>query len=168
MNKEQAQKRINELKGYYGHLAAWGATSVFLMVLNLITGDEFLWFIIPVLGWGIGVAIHTAQVFWTGNDWEARKMAELTGLKETQDEVHKLTERMDALVTIMSGVDWDNIDPELLQTKRTLESAQADLTKLQASNDPQGQAEVSREIERLEAFVTSPRFAYYDMASRDT
>ena len=68
----------------------------------------------------------------------------------------------------MSGVDWDNIDPELLQTKRTLESAQADLTKLQASNDPQGQAEVSREIERLEAFVTSPRFAYYDMASRDT
>ncbi len=166
MDEEQALQRIEDLKGFYAHLAAYVAGNIFLVAVNLITSSEFLWFVFPLLGWGIGLVIHAAQVFWTGSDWEARKMEELTGLKETKNEVQRLAERTDALVTILASVDWERIDPELMHTRKSLEAAQDRITELRGRSDPASQAEVAREIERLEAFVTSSKFDYYDQASR--
>ena len=167
MNEEQAQKRIEELKGFYGHLTAYVAVNLFLFFLNMFTSPDAIWFVYPLFGWGIGLVIHAFEVFWTGNDWEARKMEELTGLKSTKDEVQRLSERTDALVTILASVDWEKIDPELLQTRRNLEAARDRINGLRNSGDARSQAEVTREIERLEEFVTSPKFAYYDLAAKD-
>jgi len=167
VEKEQARKRINELRDYYSHLAAYLAVNLFLFGLNMFTGPGEIWFIYPLLGWGIGILIHTAKVFWTGGNWEERKMEELTGYRETQDELHKLSERTDALVTILSSVNWEKIDPELVETRDTLEAAKASLAELNDRNDPESKKEVTEQIEKLEAFVSSSRFEYYDLASND-
>ena len=166
MNEDQARERIKELKGFYGHLASYVTVNVFLIGLNLLTGPDYLWFFFALFGWGIGLAIHAVQVFWTGGDWEARKLEELTGLRHTQEELQRLSERTDALITILSGVDWENIDPALMQTRDNLERARQKIAALRTREDPEGRDQVLREIERLEEFVTSAKFNYYDLASR--
>ncbi len=166
MNEEQARERIEELRGFYAHLAAYVAVNVFLILVNLVTSSGFLWFIFPLAGWGIGLAIHAVMVFWTGNEWETRKLEELTGLKQTQDELQRLSERTDALVTILASVDWERIDPELLRTRDNLEEARERVRALRTHADPGVQEEVREEIEKLEAFVTSSEFAYYDQAAK--
>lgn len=167
VNEEQARERIEELKGYYSHLAAYIAVNLFLFGLNMATSPGHLWFIYPLLGWGIGVAIHTAEVFWTGPDWESRKMEELTGYRNTRDELEKLSERTEALVTILSSVNWEKIDPELVETRTTLESAKQQLDQLREHGDPASQRDVTKQIEKLEEFVTSSKFDYYTLAAND-
>lgn len=176
MDEAQARKRIQELKRYRRHLASYIAVNLFLFALNMIDDPGDIWFVYVLLGWGIGLAIHTFNVFWSGGDWEQRKLEELTGLKSTQDEVQRLSERMDALVQIMASVNWERIDPQLLDTRRNLEEAQRRLAALErgegeggtdgARDDARRREELAREIEKLEAFVTSAKFRYYDMASR--
>ena len=166
MNQEQARKRIRVLQGFYWHLASFIAVNLFLLAINLLTSPGTLWFLFPLLGWGIGLGIHSAVLFM-GKDWEERKMEELTGLKTTRDELHKLAERTDTLARIMASVDWERIDPELKSTKQNLESARHRLADLQARGDTAGQKELAREIERLEEFVTSPRFSYYELAAQE-
>lgn len=47
-----------------------------LVVVNLVYVPEFLWFYIPLVGWGIGLTIHyLVTVRFTGratDDWQAR------------------------------------------------------------------------------------------------
>lgn len=169
MDEEQARKRIKELKGYYGHLASYVVVNLFLFTLNMITSPGDIWFIYPLLGWGIGLAIHTFDVFGTGVDWESRKLDKLTGRERrqsTEKGLAQLSERADALVTILSGIDWENIDPELTSTRQNLEQAQRQLAELRAHDDPKAREALAREIERLEKFVTSTKFNYYELASR--
>ncbi len=165
MNEEQARERVDVLRGYYSHLASYVAVNLFLAAINLVTSPGSWWFIYPLLGWGIGLAIHTAEVFWTGTDWEERKLQELTGLTQAQDELQRLSERTDNLITILSSVEWDKIDPALMTTKDNLEDARNKIVALRAHNDPTSQQEVTREIEKLEAFVTSSKFDFYEMAA---
>ncbi len=167
MNKEEARERVEELRDFYSHLAAYVAVNLFLFGLNMFTDSDGIWFIYPLLGWGIGIVIHAADVFWTGGDWAERKMEQLTGHRETQDELQRLSERTDALVSILSSVNWEKIDPELVETRDTLEAAKASLARLQDTDDTQSKKEVTEQIEKLEAFVTSSKFDYYDLASND-
>jgi hypothetical protein len=85
-NKEEsnylkAQKKIEEIKGFYGNLASYVVVNIGLVILNLVTSPEHLWFLYPALGWGIGVVIHGVNVFnympFLSTDWEERKMKEL-------------------------------------------------------------------------------------------
>jgi len=77
---EQAKKRVQEIKSFYAHLAVYVIVNAFLLVINLLTSPHALWFFWPLLGWGIGIAIHAAIVLsggaW-GKDWEARKLKQL-------------------------------------------------------------------------------------------
>ena len=66
----------------------------------------------------------------------------------------------------LEEVDWENIDPDLLRTKRNLEDAQARVASLKTRADAETQQEVREEIEKLEEFVTSSKFAYYDQAAK--
>lgn len=74
----KAQKRVEEIKGFYGHLTSYIVVMTGLMVLNLLTSPNNLWFLYPAMGWGIGVLVHGASVFnympFLGNDWEERKI----------------------------------------------------------------------------------------------
>ena len=163
MNREQAQERIEELRGFYSHLASFVGVNLFLVMINLTTSPGTWWFIYPLGGWGIGLLCHAFSVFFSDSRWEERKMQELTGWTTTQEEIDKLAERTDTLVRILSSVDWKAIDPELLQSKENLLKAQARMAG-PAAND-ESKEEVIRELEKLEAFVTSSKFDYYDKAS---
>lgn len=76
----QAKKRVEEIKGFYGNLIAYVVVNLGLMVLNLLTSPNHLWFFWPMLGWGIGVVFHGLKVFnyspFFNKEWEERKISE--------------------------------------------------------------------------------------------
>lgn len=167
MNQQQAEERIKELKDYYAHVGSFVAVNLFLFFLNMFTDPSNIWFVWPLFGWGVGLVIHTFTTFFGGKDWEMRKLQELTGLSETQDELARLSERTDNLVKILSSVNWEKIDPELLETKQNLEDARQRIVHLQQEGNERSQQEVSEQIEKLEEFVTSSKFDYYELAAQD-
>jgi hypothetical protein len=73
-----AKKKVNEIKGFYGNLASYILVNVILLVINLATSPEHLWFFWPLLGWGLGVLIHGMTVFqwfpFLGKEWEEKKI----------------------------------------------------------------------------------------------
>jgi hypothetical protein len=50
--------RVNARLSLYIHLAVYVAVNALLIVINLATSTAYLWFWWPLLGWGIGVALH--------------------------------------------------------------------------------------------------------------
>lgn len=91
-NEEQtsyyhAQKKVEELKGFYGNLASYIIFIGGLMALNLITYSDYLWFLWPAAGWGIGVVFHALKVFnympFLGSDWEEKKIREIMEKEKT-------------------------------------------------------------------------------------
>ncbi len=82
INKEElayqkAATRVKELKGFYGNLTSYCLVISFLAVLNLLTSPEYLWFLWPMLGWGIGIVAHAATTFGIGKEWEEKKINQL-------------------------------------------------------------------------------------------
>lgn len=77
----KAQKRVEEIKGFYGNLTSYIFVNIGLLVLNLVTSPNHLWFFWPLFGWGIGVAVHAMKVFnylpFFGEEWEQKKIKEL-------------------------------------------------------------------------------------------
>ena len=73
----KAARRVKELKNFYGNLTSYCIVIPFLLVLNLLTAPEHLWFYWPMLGWGIGLAVHAVSVFGIGKSWEEKKIQEL-------------------------------------------------------------------------------------------
>ena len=171
MNQEQAQERIDELSGFYAHLVTFIAVNAFLIMVNFATylsGDREIWFFYPLFGWGIGFVIHAFMVFATGSDWEERKMQELTGWSMTQAELERLADRTDNLIAILSDVNWEKIDPELVESKENLLNARDTIVEMRdhgtSSSAHADKDEVVKEIEKLEEFVTSSKFKFLDQA----
>lgn len=85
----KARKKVEEIKGFYGNLTAYIVVNIGLLVLNLMTSPEYLWFFWPMLGWGIGVAIHGMVVFnympFLGKDWEEQKIKEFMEREKDQN-----------------------------------------------------------------------------------
>lgn len=76
----QARKRVQALKGFYTHATVFVLVNVVLIVIDVATGNGW-WFYWPLLGWGIGLAVHGVNVFGIagrfGSDWEERKVQEI-------------------------------------------------------------------------------------------
>jgi uncharacterized membrane protein len=49
--------------GFYIHLAAYLAVNAALVGVNLLTTPGRLWFLWPLLGWGIGLLAHALAAF---------------------------------------------------------------------------------------------------------
>ncbi|MFP9099025.1 2TM domain-containing protein [Flavobacterium sp. RHBU_24] len=77
----KAQKKVDEIKGFYGNLFSYVIVIAGLAILNLATTPEHWWFLYPAFGWGLGVVLHGMSVFnympFLGNNWEERKIKEL-------------------------------------------------------------------------------------------
>lgn len=82
----RAKKRLEKIKGFYGHLASYVIVNLFLLVLigtGKVRSGESLWdfgmFATPLF-WGIGLAFHALGVFGPnlifGKNWEERKIKE--------------------------------------------------------------------------------------------
>ena len=77
---QRAQKQVENIKGFYGHLVSFVFVMFFLVVINLKYSPQYLWFFWPMLGWGIGLLFHGLKAFnyspFLGKDWENRKIKE--------------------------------------------------------------------------------------------
>ncbi len=77
---KEARKRVREKKDFYHNLIAYVCVIPFLIALNLRTSPEHWWFVYPMLGWGMGLAMHYLKVFgWPGApyrsaEWEEREI----------------------------------------------------------------------------------------------
>ena len=95
----KARKRLEELKGFYGHLLVYIVINTFIsvgkIIRNMYNGESFseaFWdmgtFIVWMF-WGIGVAYHAMQAFqynpFFGRDWEERKIEEFMNEDEQQN-----------------------------------------------------------------------------------
>lgn len=74
---ERAQKRVKEIKSFYGNLISYCIVIPFLIIVNLMTSPDDIWFYFPMLGWGIGVIAHGMSVFAIGKSWEEKKIREI-------------------------------------------------------------------------------------------
>ncbi|MEW2922460.1 MULTISPECIES: 2TM domain-containing protein [Flavobacteriaceae] len=77
---KRAKKRVEEIKGFYIHLAIYTVINAFILV-NIYLHSDYFWqwphFITP-FAWGIGLAMHGAKVFGYnlvfGKNWEERQI----------------------------------------------------------------------------------------------
>lgn len=60
---EIARKRVADKKKFHKHLATYIIFSCFFFFLNMTSGNGHMWFIYPVLGWGIGIASEYYKVY---------------------------------------------------------------------------------------------------------
>ena len=60
---QRAKKRVEAKFRFYIHLTVYIAVSFLLIIINLSTSAEYLWFKWPLIGWGIGVLFHALGVF---------------------------------------------------------------------------------------------------------
>lgn len=79
---EEARERVKELKDFYRNLITYIGVILLLMIINLITSPDYLWFLWVALFWGIGLILHASKVFilkgrFLGKEWEEKKMKEL-------------------------------------------------------------------------------------------
>ena len=71
---ERAKKRVEAKIGFYIHLAVYVGVNLLLLIINLTSSPQSLWFMWPLLGWGIGLFFHGLSVFvFSGRRLEAVK-----------------------------------------------------------------------------------------------
>ncbi|MEM9361804.1 MAG: 2TM domain-containing protein [Bacteroidota bacterium] len=77
---KRAKKRVDEIKGFYIHLAVYVGVNVFILA-NIVARSDSFWewghFITPFF-WGIGLLFHAAHTFkynpLFGKNWEERQI----------------------------------------------------------------------------------------------
>jgi len=79
---EEAKRRVKELKDFYRNLMTYVAVNILLIVINLITSPDKLWFFWVTIFWGIGIVLHASRVFilkgkFLGKEWEEKKIKEI-------------------------------------------------------------------------------------------
>lgn len=79
---EEAKRRVKELKDFYRNLMTYVAVNILLIVINLITSPDKLWFFWVTIFWGIGIVLHASRVFilkgkFLGQEWEEKKIKEI-------------------------------------------------------------------------------------------
>jgi hypothetical protein len=60
---QRAKKRVEAKIGFYIHLAVYAGVNILLIIINLSTSPQYIWFKWPLLGWGIGLFFHGMSIF---------------------------------------------------------------------------------------------------------
>jgi len=79
---ENAKKRVKQLKEFYKSVITYLAVNVVLIIINLATNPEGLWFYWVTIFWGIALIIQATHIFigkgkFLGKEWEEQKIKEL-------------------------------------------------------------------------------------------
>jgi hypothetical protein len=77
-----AKKRVEEIKGFYAHLIAYGAVNAALLIIWFVTTrGGYPWFFWVLGWWGFGLFWHAMGVFvfskMEKGSWEQRKVREI-------------------------------------------------------------------------------------------
>lgn len=81
---EISKDRIKEYREFFEHVAAYVFVNIGLVFIDLLTGDGLNWFFFPLIGWGIGVAIHGATIFFRPKFERLAERFETNALKQNQ------------------------------------------------------------------------------------
>lgn len=77
---KRAKNKVQELRGFYSHLLSYLVVNIVLIIINLVTNPNHLWFYWVSVFWGIGLIFHAFSVFGKrrilGDDWEEKKVKE--------------------------------------------------------------------------------------------
>lgn len=60
---KRAKRRVEAKIGFYIHLTVYIGVNILLLIINLTTSPQYLWFKWPLMGWGIGLFFHGLSVF---------------------------------------------------------------------------------------------------------
>ena len=61
-----ARERAGAKLGWYAHAAVYVVVNLFLFAVSVHGFGERRWSVFPVLGWGLGLALHGISVFVLG------------------------------------------------------------------------------------------------------
>ena len=78
----KAAQQVEAITGFYIHLIVFVLVMALLLVINWVTFTDGIWWVQwPLLGWGLGVALHAWAVFGSTpqfvTNWQLRKIKEL-------------------------------------------------------------------------------------------
>ena len=69
-NRDIDEFRRQHRSDFRTHLVVYGIINTFLLCINLLSSADHLWFLYPLLGWGIGIAIHGYTTYnENSNEW---------------------------------------------------------------------------------------------------
>lgn len=60
---QRARERAGAKYGFFVHALVYAAVMVLLVGINRLTSPGTIWFIWPLIGWGLAVAPHEARAF---------------------------------------------------------------------------------------------------------
>ncbi len=59
--------------GFFFHFSAYVLVNALLIVINLLTTPNHLWFFWPLLGWGIGILAHGLAIHFSQGEAVRRR-----------------------------------------------------------------------------------------------
>ena len=68
-----ARKRAGAKLGWYAHAALYLVVNLFLFALSGYAFGQRRWSVMPLLGWGVGLALHGISVFILGTGSDLRE-----------------------------------------------------------------------------------------------
>lgn len=107
----RAKKRVKQKKGFYNHLIVYVCVNLFMVTLMTITDGDPLGWMVPAMGWGIGLASHYFRVFGLpfggvgGKEWEERELE-----KELEKEGYDLKKYRREKELELDDLDDDELD----------------------------------------------------------
>jgi len=80
----------NERNGFFAHLIIYIIVNIFLTTLNLTSDPDVIWFVYPLIGWGIGLIAHFVFVVVRPK----KSLRQNEGKAEREDPLHILKVRL--------------------------------------------------------------------------
>lgn len=81
--ERRAIQHVKQLKEFYNHAVSFVVVITGLTLLNWLSGVDYWWVLWVILGWGIGLAAHAAEVFemmpFLNADWEKKQIEKRLG-----------------------------------------------------------------------------------------
>ena len=75
---DRAKQKVESLKAFYNHVISFVVVNIGLVVVNLLTSPEKLWFYWVTIFWGLGLLVHAFSTFGRGafmsREWEEQKI----------------------------------------------------------------------------------------------
>ena len=81
-----ARKRAGAKIGWYAHAAVYVVVNLFLFAMSHYAFGERRWSLAPLLGWGLGLALHGVAVFLLGSGSGLRERLEQKEREKLQRE----------------------------------------------------------------------------------
>lgn len=80
--EERIRKRVKKIRTFYSSLTTYIAINLLLIVINLLSSPDTLWFYWVTLIWGVGMIVQAFNTFtirdkFLGEEWEKKKVKDL-------------------------------------------------------------------------------------------